>query len=368
MRIKELDGLRGIAVLAVVSEHYVAWVPWAGAHYGWLGVDLFFVLSGYLITSILLDRRQKERYFTVFYARRALRIFPPYFLGLAFYLVYALARGQAATPGLWLRYVFYYTSLFPGQPPELTLDHPFLPAAVVLGLSVLWSLSVEELYYTIWAPVVRWTSPRGFAMVLAMMIVAAPLLRWALHSPDHAELYTFYCRMDALAYGSGVALLLFERRRNPAKWQRADALFDRLGLLVLPIAAIFWIVTAGDRAGIWVATVGLVLADLSFAIAVHALLRRAGGDQFWVRPFRAGWLQSVGMVSYSLYLFHYPLRYVAMEIASALSLPPMEALAFALLLGLIFSFAVAYGLWYGMESGILRWKDRRVPSSSHPTP
>src|ERR1700722_2079449 len=105
MRIKELDGLRGIAVLAVVSEHYVGGLPWAGARNGWLGVDLFFVLSGYLITSILIDLREKERYFSVFYARRALRIFPPYFLGLAVYLVYALAQHEAATPGLWLRYL-----------------------------------------------------------------------------------------------------------------------------------------------------------------------------------------------------------------------------------------------------------------------
>ncbi len=368
MRIKELDGLRGIAVLAVVSEHYVGWLPWAGARNGWLGVDLFFVLSGYLITSILIDLREKERYFSVFYARRALRIFPPYFLGLAVYLVYALAQHEAATPGLWLRYLFYYTSLFPGQPPELTLDHPFLPAAIVLGLSVLWSLSVEELYYTIWAPVVRWTSHRGFAMLLAAMIVAAPLLRWALHSTDHAELYTFYCRMDALAYGSAVALLLFERRRNPEKWQRADRNFDRLGLVVLPVTAVFWIVTAGDRASIWVATAGLVLADLSFAIAIHALLRRAGGNQFWVRPFRARWLRSVGMVSYSLYLFHYPLRHMAMQMVMTLGLPRIATLALGLSLGLALSFAVAYGLWYGMESRILRWKDRRVPSPSHPEP
>jgi peptidoglycan/LPS O-acetylase OafA/YrhL len=119
MRIKELDGLRGIAVLAVLSEHYLSWLPAAGSQYGWLGVDLFFILSGFLITSILLELRDKEHYFKVFYARRALRIFPPYFLGVFVYLCIAFASGMRGTWGLWLQYIFYYTSLFVGQPPQL---------------------------------------------------------------------------------------------------------------------------------------------------------------------------------------------------------------------------------------------------------
>jgi peptidoglycan/LPS O-acetylase OafA/YrhL len=366
MRIKELDGLRGVAVLAVISEHYMAWLPWVGSRYGWLGVDLFFVLSGFLITGILLDLREKEGYFSVFYARRALRIFPPYFLGLAVYLAYSIEQGQPGTLGLWLRFIFYYSSLFVGQPRQLTFPAP-VPVAVVLGLAVLWSLSVEEIYYTIWAPIVRYTSKRSFAAILVGMIVAAPLLRWWLHTPQFPELYTFYCRMDGLAYGSAVALLISERRRSPQKWLRADRLFDRLGLFVLPIAAVFWLATGGDRGDVLVTTVGLVLADLSFAILVHALVRKAGGHQWWVRAFRARWLRSVGMVSYSLYLFHYPIRYFSIEMANRLPLAPRANAIAAVLFGLVLSFGVAYGLWYGMESRILRWKDRRVPSPAHPT-
>jgi peptidoglycan/LPS O-acetylase OafA/YrhL len=366
MRIRELDGLRGIAVLAVLSEHYLAWLPEAGSRYGWLGVDLFFVLSGYLITGILLELREKEHYFGVFYARRALRIFPPYFLGLAVYIAYSIAQGKPGTLGLWMRFILYYSSLFVGQPHELTAWVLPVPMVVVLGLAVLWSLSVEEIYYTIWAPVVRYTSQRGFAAILLFMIVAAPLFRWWLHTPQFPELYTFYCRMDGLAYGSMVALLIFERRRAPRKWLRADKLFDRLGYLVLPAAAVFWLATQGDRSNVLLTTVGLVLADLSFAIVVHALVRRANGPQLWVRAFRARWLRSVGMVSYSLYLFHYPLRLVSINIVDHLPLSPRDKAVAAVLLGLVLSFGVAYGLWYGLESRILRWKDRRVPSQAHP--
>src|SRR5579862_1986494 len=113
VRIKELDGLRGIAVLAVIDLHYLGWLPIAGSAYGWLGVDLFFVLSGFLITSILVGLRGKEHYFKVFYSRRALRIFPPYFLGLLVYLGVSFALGMPGTFRLWSQYVFYYTSLYP---------------------------------------------------------------------------------------------------------------------------------------------------------------------------------------------------------------------------------------------------------------
>jgi len=366
MRIKELDGLRGFAVLAVISEHYVAWLPQVGSRYGWLGVDLFFVLSGFLITSILLDLRDKERYFSVFYARRALRIFPPYFAGVLVYLAVSIAQGQPGTPGLWLRYIFYYSSLFVGQPPELMGTHPPVPEPVVLGLAVLWSLSVEEIYYTLWAPVVRWTSHRSFAAILLGMIVAAPLLRWWLHTPAYPELYTFYCRMDGLAYGSAIALLIHDRRRDPQKQDRIDKLIGRAALAVLPATAIFWLWTLGDRTRVWVTTVGLILADLSFAIVVHALIRHSGGAQWWVRAFRARWLRSVGMVSYSLYLFHFPLRWAGVELVSAVPMPRHWAAVAGVVAGLLLSFGVAYGLWYGMESRILRWKDRRVPSPAHP--
>ena len=366
MRIKELDGLRGIAVLAVISEHYMSWLPAIGSQFGWLGVDLFFILSGFLITSILLELRDREHYFKVFYSRRALRIFPPYFLGIFVYLGVSFALGKPGTWGLWLQYIFYYTSMFVGQPPALHAVPSIIPSAVVLGLVVLWSLSVEEIYYTIWAPVVRYTSQKGFTAILVGMIVAAPVLRWWLHTPDYPELYTFYCRMDGLAYGSAIALLLRERRLAPDKWMRSDIWFDRATLLVLPLTVAVWVITGGAQSNRLVVTVGLMLADLSFALVAHALIRRAGGNQLWVRIFRAKWLRSIGMVSYSLYLFHYPLRKVSIDLVMQLHLSRHASAIASVLLGLVLSFGVAYGLWYGMESGILRWKDRKVPSPVHP--
>src|SRR5208282_2208676 len=149
MRIRELDGLRGIAILVVVAYHYMSWLPATGAQLGWLGVDLFFVLSGFLITTILVNLRGSEHYFSVFYARRALRIFPLYYLAVGIYLASCLVSGMAGSPRLWAGYIFYYSSLLSGQNKNVMATS--LALGVSSGLAVLWSLSVEEIYYTIWA-------------------------------------------------------------------------------------------------------------------------------------------------------------------------------------------------------------------------
>jgi peptidoglycan/LPS O-acetylase OafA/YrhL len=363
MRIKELDGLRGIAVLAVMSEHYMAWLPASGAQNGWLGVDLFFILSGFLITSILLSLRDKTHYFSTFYARRALRIFPPYFLGIVVYLAVSLLAGMPGTPGLWSQYIFYYTSLFVGQPEALNYA-VILP--VHLGLAVLWSLSVEELYYTLWAPIVRYTSHIGFTAILAAMIVSAPLFRWWLHTPLYPESYTFYCRMDALAYGSLVAVAMRGWRTGLPAWKRWDKLFNRLSIGLPLVTALLWVYLRGNRSSLLLMTVGLTLADASFGLITYAILRKSGGVAWWLRILRAKWLRSVGMVSYSLYLFHYPLGYLVNRWVATWGLSKHAGLAVQLLLSIAVSFGVAFGLWYGMESRILKWKDRNVPSPAHP--
>lgn len=365
MRIRELDGLRGIAVLAVVAFHYLAWLPQIGTSFGWLGVDLFFILSGFLITSILVDLRGQEHYFKIFYFRRAFRIFPPYFLAIGLYLAVSFATGMKGSLGLWMQYIFYYTSLFVGQPPELHAIPPVVPAFVAAGLSVMWSLSVEEIYYTVWAPTVRYTSQRGFTAILAAMILAAPLLRWWLHTPDYPESYTFYCRMDGLAYGSAIALLIRSQRIQPERWATWNRLFPFAAGIIVACTAAFWLVTRGDKSLTIVSTVGIVLADVSFAAITYSLIRNSGSEKFWVRIFRAKWLRSLGKVSYSLYLFHYPMRIAALDLINRLHLGRRIAASTSTLLGLALSLAVAYGLWYGMESHILRWKDRFVPTSAH---
>lgn len=359
IRIRELDGLRGLAVLAVIDRHYQQYYPRLGSQFGWLGVDLFFVLSGFLITSILLDLLETGHYFRTFYARRALRILPPYLIGIGTYLGILAVCGVPIMWKVWLSYIFYYSSLFTPVLPDLSHGTAGILQAVGVGVLVLWSLSVEEIYYTLWAPLVRFVSDRGIACVLLCMIVTAPLLRWCLRWPDASNMMTFYCRMDGLAYGSAVALLVRHRKLSSAfiHW---DRIFDWL-LIGFVGAAVIFAAAVGDFESRPIAAVGIALADLSFASLVYALVRKTEGRQWWVRIFRTRWLRSVGMVSYSLYLFHYPLYVVAGLLVGMLHLSRHVNSACALSLGLAMSFAAAYGLWYGMESRILRWKNRKVP-------
>ena len=144
-RIKELDGVRGIAILLVLLHHFEppAGLPTAivaGAYLGWSGVDLIFVLSGFLITGILLDTRDSPNYFTTFYARRALRILPLYFLTT---LIYFRLEPNPLERWFW-SHLSNWKSAF-GQ------DVP--------ALSHFWSLAVEEQFYLVW-PLVVILSPK----------------------------------------------------------------------------------------------------------------------------------------------------------------------------------------------------------------
>jgi peptidoglycan/LPS O-acetylase OafA/YrhL len=356
MRIREIDGLRAIAALAVVATHYFAWVRFSGAQYGWLGVDLFFVISGFLITSILIDLKSNSTYFKTFYARRAFRIFPPYFFVLTIYLVYSLAIHRAGTVGLWTQYVFYYASLL------FSRTEYNISLVVSLGLTVLWSLSVEELFYLLWAPAVRFIDGKRFWALLTGIVIAAPIFRWALHYHAGTEVFTFYCRMDGLAFGSMIALIVHAHQNGSAKLIAADRIFDRacLGLGILFLA--FFAAAGSDYKNPRIFVLGVTLADLFFASLVYYIVRHSGESSLPLRLFRLRPLRSIGMISYSLYLVHYPLLIVARNICANFHLGRRLNAVSIDAVGISLTLLVAYSMWYGFESYSLRLKDRMFPS------
>ena len=214
--IPELQGLRGIAVLSVVLYHChprLAGTWFYGASlWGWAGVNLFFVLSGFLITSILLEARGKPHYFRNFYGRRALRIWPVYVLVLVVcYLNAPWFIGptvwDAFRTAPWWAYLLFLQNLF----------HLALPPAI----GPTWSLAIEEQYYFLWAPVVRLLrAPWMLAILLIAALIASPLFRddplrlddadahahahrWHRHGqPARARLYTLAAQPPRLALRS----------------------------------------------------------------------------------------------------------------------------------------------------------------------
>jgi peptidoglycan/LPS O-acetylase OafA/YrhL len=182
--IPALDGLRGVAILLVVTHHFgtrAFWMRESSAEFaldrivqaGWCGVDVFFVLSGYLITTILLRSRARPAYFRSFYVRRVLRIFPTYDGALAFWLLVG--------PALWpdLGALLGESRAQPGW--LLTFTSNLALSAHAVGtfgvLDILWSVAIEEQFYVVWPSLVRIATPRALALVCAVLVVREWFLR-----------------------------------------------------------------------------------------------------------------------------------------------------------------------------------------------
>ena len=200
-KIPELDGIRGIAVLLVLYAHAIGlpgaereWtglVRWivATSHFGIFGVDLFFVLSGCLITGILLDSRGRPHYLRNFYGRRALRIWPLYYGVL---LVLLITTSNWSFIGLSVIYLSNVSPLF----------------GIPMAYPVLWSLSVEEHFYLFWPWIVKWIPAARLAVVAMAIIVVEPFVRLAgqLNGTD-VSAYSWF-RLDGLAWGALLAIFI----------------------------------------------------------------------------------------------------------------------------------------------------------------
>jgi peptidoglycan/LPS O-acetylase OafA/YrhL len=361
-----LDGVRGIAILLVLFHHFTVFDPitgvgaWLGfvALLGWCGVDLFFVLSGFLITGILIDARGSSRYFSSFYMRRSLRIFPLYFL-VVFLSFVVLPRFPALHDVLagptdvvqwpYWTYLVNFAIADRGQ---------FLHGV----LDIAWSLAIEEQFYIVWAVVV-WALPvRWLGPACALLVVLAPVLR-NLSLNAGAEPIAVYVlphfRADTLALGGLLAWLSrrggLEQFRTAAPyvtWAAAGAAVA----VALVGASPWWWEPLTQRAGyslLALAGGGLVVAAVT-----------ASPRSLWQRALCAGWLRAFGKYSYCLYLIHLP-------VSRLLRAYVMDAEAFPALLGAVWpaqlvfyvvaasvSFVVAWLSWHGFEAPILRLKAR----------
>jgi peptidoglycan/LPS O-acetylase OafA/YrhL len=272
---------------------------------GWTGVDLFFVLSGFLIGGILMEVRSSPSYLKTFYARRFFRIVPIYYLWIILYAaLIAVAGGFIARlsnsgirPPLNLGIFSHF--LFLQNLVPITL---FGLAGAWFGH--LWSLAVEEQFYLVAPLVVRITAERYLKWILGVVILCVPLLRifllLILHLSEGRVTTLVLCRADALAMGMlGAALT---RGKSPALSIAANTRRWYVALCVLSIgvAALWWYCPRSGTFGMQ----SIGYSWLAFFYVVILLLAVGHSEGWLARVFRIRWLRELGVVSYCVYIIH----------------------------------------------------------------
>ena len=340
LRIPSLDGLRAISIGLVVLSHLVPCLhlPWPGGllavfDLGRLGVRVFFVISGFLITQLLLDERARRGAISLprFYFRRTMRIFPPYY---AFLIVMFLLRGAGAVaaPSADFLHAATYTS-------------NYFPFGWNLGHS--WSLSVEEQFYLIWPALLIALGPRRWLWGVGAILVLSPVTR--LWWPSQT-------RLDTVADSLAVGCLLAGLRDRLIARRPAPRLMLSAWTFVLSFAVVTFIELLATRPSVaptWLFNLMLVsVQNALIALVVHWSILNHDG---WIgRVLNSRPLSFIGVISYSIYIWQQP--FLNHFIVSPLTTFPLSLAAVL---------ACAVVSYYGLERPALalrrRLEERRAP-------
>ena len=362
-----IDGLRGVAILLVCIYHYGLTYARDGVfggmlvaswlQMGWMGVDLFFVISGFLITSILLETREDTHYFRNFIVRRTLRIWPLYYLSLFFLIVVAPAVLQPVPDDLlrlsdkqWWFWTYTANWLF-------ALEGGFNQTPC----GYYWSLAVEEQFYLLW-PLVVWKTPEPRLRGVCVAMFAGSLgLRLALAARGVPEgsLYTMtFTHIEAVAGGALLALLA----RDPA-WTARIVRWST-PLLLVGLASLLAVRGVDHSFKFWepaMARYGLTaVALVGAALLIKAHL--ADGDSWFKRALRTAPMVATGRYSYALYMAHVPVGVQFEKLGAgwleAAASTAQYDLRFACVSGgaLLASWLLAMASWHVFEKHVLKLK------------
>jgi peptidoglycan/LPS O-acetylase OafA/YrhL len=346
----ELDTIRGLAILGVLFYHGFYWSrdlrlysPWQRHFFtlmapGQFGVNLFFVLSGFLITGILLDSRIRPDYYRRFYFRRALRILPAYYLTLFLLVIFKLTSFGFLL--MSLAYSSNMSALF----------------GIALSYPVLWSLAVEEHFYLMWPMATKRISTTKLLWILGAILVLCPISRFLYYGRPGYGYFTWN-HLDGLALGAIVAILA--RRRD---WNRMQML--RLSILMMTLAIL--LALTGFPIGILTrrTAIGEALQYLPWNLAFAALLGLflLIGSGSWKQLVAPPFVVFFGKISYGLYLYHLMVfiayDWMSRRINSRFSLTLWERSWSRMVIASSVAVIVAYLSQRYFEAPFLRLKDR----------
>jgi peptidoglycan/LPS O-acetylase OafA/YrhL len=282
-----LDGLRGVAVLMVVLYHH------SHLNMGWMGVDIFFALSGFLITSILRRTREDEQYWGEFWIKRTTRILPPLFLTILLVSVFELRSGVQLAA-----YVFSLGDYLAYARPNYETLRP------------LWSLAVEEHFYIVWPFAVRFMRKMPLIQLIAGLLLLESILRAAVsihHQAFSLVYYTTPFRLDGLLVGALLAVL-FESPKKKAIIGRFSA----------PAAVGLAVVYIGMRLGFGLRFTKDANSSLLYNLGVYPLIALGcaalvayvltHGESVLTRLLSSRPIVFLGSISYGVYLYQVPIR------------------------------------------------------------
>lgn len=366
--ISALDGIRGLAILVVLvfhlSDGYIWQFKaqpsglWQVVRLGWSGVNMFFVLSGFLITGILLDSRDSPQYFRNFYARRALRIFPLYFAFMT-----ALTLALMVAPGV--RYTFGTASLLWTWLYATNISMALYGWMGPATLIPFWSLAVEEHFYLVWPLLIARLSTRVLLVGMPVLWAAVVLGRTVavLAGVSTAAVYALTpFRLDALVLGGFLALLL---RADPDVWSaRVRRSAPWLAATAALLLALLVYHRGPSHEGAWMQSAGYTLFDGLFASLVVAV---TFGPQPPVlsRMLSGSVLRTLGKYSYGLYVIHSVVLRVLLQSATGTalwkrlvpgSLPPLARFGVEVAVSLAVVAVLTYASWHLLEKRALAFK------------
>lgn len=369
-----LDGLRGLAILLVMIDHFIMFTPTAFwqrpiswiANTGWIGVDLFFVLSGFLITGILIKSLDQPNYFKNFYIRRALRIFPLNYFYIGFFtLALIIAKifflnhpnekidtALTELPWVWL----YATNVL------VAIKGHFITASI----NQFWSLAIEEQFYLIWPALLFFAKNKKnifklsiFLFILSIVARALVVLFFENYGPiNHVSSVS---RFDQFAAGAIASLLIQQKESlQIKKWAPTMTFTFLIGIIFCELLNRFFFFDRGhievleySVSAICFASLILWLLNTSERSAIHCV-------------FNSTVLKTLGKYSYAIYIFHFPLFiflnwFFWPRVALLVPALNQDTLTTALYKSIVaggLTLTIAYLSWHLFEKHFLKLKEK----------